>query len=120
MRPVQEPITPPFAAWEYKPNYFPPGMCLHIGDTGINEPMWVFMPLPRRRDMKIPEHPNGIREITALRLTSPTLLRSAATGALAILAIDSGPTHLLAIEFDHGIRDECTDCRPNLPLILKR
>lgn len=120
LRPVQEGITPPFAGWEYRPNYFPPGISLHIGDTGIDEPMWVFMPFPRRRDMEIPDHPNGIREITALRLTCPTPVCSAAAEASPMLAINSGPMHLLTIEFDNGVLDERTDLRPNLPLMLKR
>jgi hypothetical protein len=116
----QEGITPPFVAWEYKPDYFPAGICLYISDAGIDEPMWVFTPFLRRRGMQIPEHPNGIREITALGLTSPTPLRSRAAEALPILTVESGPTHLLTIEFDHQIRSESTDLRPRLPLVLKR
>ena len=121
MRPThQESITPPFAAWEYKPDYFPAGMSLHIGDTGIDEPMWVFMPLLRQRGREIPEHPNGVREITALTLKSPSPLRSGIAEALPILTIEPGPTHLLTVEFDHGVRNESTDLRRHLPLILKR
>jgi hypothetical protein len=121
MRPAQrEAITPPFAAWEYQPDYFPAGTCLHVGEAGIEEPMWVFMPFLRRQGIEIPKHPNGIREITALRLTSPTPPRSRAAEALPILTVESGPDHLLTIEFDHRIRDESTDLRPHLPLILKR
>ena len=121
MRPTdQEAVTPPFAAWEYKPDYFPAGMSLHIGDAGIDEPMWVFMPLLRQRGMEIPEHPNRVREITALRLRSPTPLRSCTAEALPILTVECGSTHLLTIEFDHGTQDESNDLRPHLPLILKR
>jgi hypothetical protein len=121
MRPTHpEAVTPPFASWVYTPDYFPDGMSLHIGDAGIDEPMWVFMPLSRQRRIEIPEHPNGIREITALRLTSPKPLRSCAAAALPILTVECGSTHLLTIEFDHGAQDESTDLRPHLPLILKR
>lgn len=120
MRPGQwEETTPPFAAWEYKPDYLPAGTCLHIGDAGIEEPMWVFIPSLRRKGIEIPKHPNGIRQITGLTFASPAPMRSRAAEALPILAVESGPAHLLTIEFDHGVRNESTDLRPHLPLILK-
>ena len=120
MRPAQRGvITPPFAAWEYKPNYFPAGACLYIGDAGIEEPMWVFMPFFRLQGEEIPRHPNGVRQITGLTLASPAPVRSRAAEALPILTMYSGPEHLLTIEFDNGVRNESTDFRPHLPLIAK-
>jgi len=47
-------------------------------------------------------------------------MRSRAAEALPILTVESGPTHLLTIEFDHGVCSESTDLRPHLPLILRR
>jgi len=120
MRPVEDGTPPPFAAWQYKPDYLPAEMCLQIGVTGIDEPMWVFMPFATRRDVTVPEHPSGVREITGLRLTSPTPPRSAAAEALALLTIESGPSHLLSIEFDHGVQGDRNDFRPHLPLIFMR
>jgi len=121
MRPAhREDITPPFAAWEYQPDYFPAGTCLHIGHAGVEEPMWVFMPFLRRQGMEIPNHPNGIRQITGLALTSPAPMRSRAAEALPILTVESGPTHLLTIDLDHGVCSESTDLRPHLPLIVRR
>jgi Glyoxalase-like domain len=121
MRPVhREDITPPFAAWVYKPDYLPAWTCLHIGHAGIEEPMWVFMPLSRRQAMEIPKHPSGIHQITGITLTSPAPMLARAAEALPILRVESGPTHLLTIEFDRGVRNESVDLRPHLPLILKR
>jgi hypothetical protein len=51
---------------------------MHIGDVGIEEPMWVYLSFMRRaqREQWFIEHPVGIREITALTLVTPVPLRS--------------------------------------------
>jgi len=61
LRPAQpEVVAPPFAAWEYQPDYFPAGMSLHISDAGMDKPMWVCMPFSKQRHrIEIPKHPNG-------------------------------------------------------------
>jgi hypothetical protein len=96
---------------------------INVATTGAGEPMWVFMPFLRRHDQASVscEHPNDIREITKLTLTSPTPFQSPAAQSLTdVLFCQSGPDHLLTIEFDHGLRQEATDFRPDLPLILRR
>lgn len=51
---------------------------MHIGDVGIEEPMWVYLSFMRRaqREQWFIEHPIGIREITGLTLTTLVPLRS--------------------------------------------
>src|SRR5207245_10226450 len=66
---------PPFPAWEYRPPYLPDPLVMHIAETGVEEPMWFYLRFMRRLDREqcFVEHPIGIREITALVLTSAPL-----------------------------------------------
>ncbi len=69
LRPVDSQDTgPPFPAWEYRPAYLSDPLFMHIGEVGIEEPMWVYLGFMRRvhREQRFIEHPLGIREITGL------------------------------------------------------
>lgn len=94
---------------------------MHIGDAGIEEPMWVylsFMQRPHRAQWFV-EHPIRIREITGLTLTTAVPLSSRASQKVVetgILATRMGAAPLLEIEFDGKHRSEHIDFRPRLPL----
>lgn len=96
---------------------------MHIGDVGVEEPMWVYLSFMRRaqREQWFIEHPIGIREITGLTLTTPVLLRSNVSQKIVesgILATRTGATSLLEIEFDGNPRKEEIDFRPHLPFVF--
>lgn len=119
-----EDCTPPFPGWDYHPVYLPDPLFMHIGDAGIEEPMWVYLGFLRRqqREEWFIEHSIGVREITGLTLTTPVPLRSPASQEIlesGILATRSGTQHLLEIEFDHTRRKQSADFRPHLPLIFQ-
>jgi hypothetical protein len=125
MRPVDPQDTqPPFPAWEYRPAYLPDPLVMHIGDVGIEEPMWIYLSFMRRAQRKhwFIEHPIGIREITGLISTTPVPLRSNASRKIVeggILATRTGSASLLEIEFDGNRRKEQMDFRPHLPFIFQ-
>lgn len=113
----------PFPAWEYRPAYLPDPVVLHIGQSGVDEPMWIYMNFQRRAywEQRFVEHPIGIREITGLALTNPARLRSIAAMKViesGILSARQGPEALLEIEFDNSRRDQVVDFRPKLPLVF--
>jgi hypothetical protein len=118
------PTPVPFPAIWYRPIWLPPDLQVYIALTGVEEPMWIFMPFLRRiqHEQRFVEHPNGAREITRLTLTAPVPLQSAAALALRKTVISDleGPEHLLTIELDHGLRNEVADFRPRLPLVFQR
>jgi Glyoxalase-like domain len=124
LRPVDPQDTGlPFPAWEYRPAYLPDQLVIHIGNVGIEEPMWVYLSFMRRaqREQWFIEHPVGIREINGLALTTPVPLRSDVSQKLVesgILATRTGATSLLEIEFDGNRRKERMDFRPHLPLVF--
>jgi hypothetical protein len=124
LRPVNAQDTePPFPAWEYRPAYLPDPLCMHIGEAGIEEPLWVYLRFMQRsqREQWFIEHPIGIREMTGLTLTTPVPLRSAAAQKIVesgVLRTQSGETSLLEIEFDWNRRKESIDFRPDLPFIF--
>jgi hypothetical protein len=116
--------APPFPAWEYRPAYLSDPLVMHIGDAGIEEPMWVYLSFMRRaqRAESFVEHPIGAREITGLTLTSPVPLRSRAAQRIVesgVLSVRTGTTSLLEIEFDNKRRIEHVDLRPHLPFIFQ-
>jgi len=125
LRPVDpEDTARPFPAWQYRPAYLPDPLVMHIGDVGIEEPMWIYLSFMRRaqREQWFIEHPIGIREITGLTLTTPVPLRSDAAkkiGQSGILATRAGASTWLEIEFDRNRRKEHMDFRPHLPLVLQ-
>jgi len=112
---------PPFPSWKYRPAYLPDPLVMHIGEAGIEEPMWVYMSFMKRaqRQQWFIEHPIGIREITGLTLTTSTPLRSTTAQKVVesgILATRTGAVSLLDIEFDGNRRREQVDFSPHLPL----
>lgn len=115
---------PPFPAWEYRPAYLPEPLVMHIGEGGIEEPMWVYLNFMRRvdREQRFIEHPIGIREITGLTLTTPRALSTIASRRIVesgILSTQIGSESLLEIEFDSGRRKVVKDFRPHLPLVFQ-
>jgi hypothetical protein len=125
VRPVDPQNTEtPFPAWEYRPAYLPDPLVMHIGEASVEEPMWVYLSFIRRvdREQKFAEHPVGMREITALTLTTPVPLLSTASQRMiesGILSTEKGPTFLLEIEFDSHRRKEIVDFSPHLPLVFQ-
>jgi hypothetical protein len=98
---------------------------MHVGDAGVEEPMWVYMGfLSRRlREQWFVPHGNGAREITGLTLVSPVLPGSEASRRAVedgVLTVVSGGEYLMRIELDGGVRGESVDLRPALPLVLVR
>ena len=113
----------PFPAWEYRPAYLPDPLVMHLAETGVEEPMWIYLAFLRRADRKgwFKEHPAGIREITGLSLTTHTALRSTASLRMIenrILSNREAGKPLLEIEFDGKQQNRVADFRPNLPIVF--
>jgi len=125
MRPAEHANSdPPFPALEYRPRWLSPDLKIHISPAGLDEPMWVYMPVLQEfnHQQHFVEHPNGVREITKLSLATPGFLQSAAALACVkngVLAHETGSAQLLVMEFDHGSRHQSTDFRPELPLVVR-
>ncbi len=125
LRPADSNTTEPqFPGWEYRPPYLPEPLCLQIGEAGVQEPMWVYLSFMRRaqREQWFSDHPAGIREITGLTLTTPTLPRSAAAQRIVesgIVSVREGTKHLLEIEFDGNRGKQVADFRPQLPFVFR-
>ncbi len=114
----------PFPAWEYRPAYLPDPLVMHIAESGVEEPMWIYLGFLRRADREqwFTEHPAGVREITGLSLTTPLLLRSIASQKMVeneILSSREGTKSLLEIEFDDKRRNQVADFRPHLPIVFR-
>jgi hypothetical protein len=115
--------APPFPGWEYRPAYLPVPLCMHIGEGGVEEPMWIYLSFMRRAQRRrwFVEQPIGIREITGLTLTTPVPLRSEVSQKIVgsgILTTRVASAPLLEIEFDGKRRGEKKDFRPHLPFVF--
>ncbi len=116
------PAKPPFDSWEYRPAAMP-GFVAHIASgLSLDEPFWGYLPKARRQDTATDmcepvDHPAGMRELSAVMLTSPRLDPTSVTARL--LPWREGTTHSLDLTFDHGEQGRDADLRPDLPLILR-
>lgn len=128
-RPSSEGEAPLFPVWEYRPQYLPAALKVDVGHAPVSEPMWFFLAFANRPD-EAPieraqpfEHPNGFREMTAVRITTPA--RDAFSAAahcanqLQGFAMVQGDEHLIEVEIDHGASGQRRDFRPLLPMIMR-
>ena len=115
----------PFPAWAYRPDWLPSELRIYVGVTeaGVEEPMWVFMPMSKRLGSSVVGHLNGVGSVTRVVLVSPRPIRSRAAQVLTdagVLVVEYGPEWLLRIQFDGGLREESRDFRPGLPIVVER
>ena len=127
-RPTSPTEQVPFPSWRYTPIYLPKDWCIYIGNAPISEPMWFFSPfglrpeqLPVQRQQPL-EHPNGLRNITSIRITTPhaDTLSSPAVAANGIISFEfaAAREHLAVIGFDEESKGRRHDFRPQLPLVV--
>ena len=121
------PAELPFATWEYRPPYLPPGTRIDVAaGTAASEPL-VFATPYGGRPNSLPEghrqplaHPKGVVEITGLRITLPRAEPiSGVVRALhqaGVVSYETGNEHLAEIEFDRASDGQSVDFRPLMPL----
>ena len=117
----------PFPSWQYSPASMP-DLKLHIADgIGPEEPMWCYLETGRAPKHAPPgrqqplEHPSGFREMTSVRIVSPSVQETSVTHAMTqtgVIHSKIGPEYLLELEFDGGRQEQNMDFRPDLPLVF--
>lgn len=126
-RPSPGDVEPHFTCWMYRPSYLPEHLRIDVStDAPPTEPLWFhigFSGRPDRADSPRREpigHRAGLREVTALRLTTPFADRLSDTALQlcreGFVAFDMGAPHHLEIGFDNERRGKRRDFRPDLPL----
>ena len=86
--------------------------------------LWVYLSFMRRvdREQKFIGHPIGLREVTALTLTTPLLLLSPTSQTMVknrMVSTRLGEGSFLEIEFDGNRRNQMADFRPHLRLVFR-
>jgi hypothetical protein len=121
----------PFPAWEYRPRYLPPSVCMHIGTNSdvLSEPMLAYLgfiqPAERRQQLEREGRGAGgvMREITRTVMQMPGAKRASpelATMARSTsLELCEGQAYLLEIGFDGEKQGKLADFRPLLPLVFR-
>lgn len=109
--------------WEYRPEYLPAPFVLHIGNTDLREPMWVYLNFLHRsyREGNFTGHPNGARAVTCVVVTHPFPITSPLFEPRIIdpiVSLRKGEERLVEIWFDEGIQHRTLDLRPQSPLLL--
>lgn len=121
--PVESGPAAPFETWRYSPSYLPEGVAFAIAENSneFDEPLIFVLPFSRTPDWAIPDHPNGARALTRVRLStmrsSPSKVMAEFV-ALGLISVAAGEHPLIEIELDHGIQSEQRDLRPGLPIKL--
>lgn len=128
-----QPNVLPFETRPYQAEWMLPGAATEIATwTGdVREPAVFVVAPPMTWSATLEEfpaiferlpHPNGIRELTRVRVAGPGLpVESAVSRALirkGIVEFVQSPDHHLELFFDHGAR-RSWDFRPTLPLVIR-
>lgn len=127
-RPSTAGEKPIFPVWEYRPVYLPATLKVDVGHAPVSEPMWFFLAFAKRPD-EAPieraqpfEHPNGFRDMTSVRVTTPShqAFSTPANGANLLngFEIVHGDEHLVELDVDHGASGQTYDLRPALPMMM--
>lgn len=118
---TDHPEPPPFPAWEYRPDWLPSPQVIHMAETPIDEPLWIYMDFLRasRYMEQFLGHRNVMGWITKVVLTTPRPLGSEPSLAVmrsGVLEHRCGTRYMLDITFDHHRRNHVLDLSPHLPL----
>lgn len=123
---------PPFASWEYRPEYLPEPLVIHMAtDSQMSQrPLLFFIAFgrpptaydpPRRPPL---DHPNGLRAITELAITTTDPGFAESTHRRIIeqqcpqLKFACGDEHRIELGFDGRTHGRTADFRPELPLLF--
>lgn len=117
-----EPPPMPFATWAYRPQYVPEGTAIPVGVNSEvpGEPLLFVLPWRTEAAWPAPEHPNGARRITGVRLEleegGTFSGEVAAVVRAGLIEVRRGGAWLMDVELDHGASGAELDLRPEIPL----
>ncbi|HKE37355.1 MAG TPA: VOC family protein [Candidatus Baltobacteraceae bacterium] len=124
--PADAEARPPFPTWAYHAPYLPPQVAIGIAlATPLTEPEFLYLNFatsPQSKAREPLDHPLGLREITHVRVGSPAKAQSQAaktTAALGIASFTDSREYVVELFFDHAVKGESADLRPQLPLLLR-
>ena len=115
-------LPPPFPTWTYQPAYSPIAIEVGLNSEVIEEPFLFYIPFIRAASTEPVRHRLGIKDLTAVQITSPALphispvLQSALDSGLITLQPANG--YQMHLAFDHSQRSAMQDFRPELPLMM--
>jgi hypothetical protein len=119
VRPAAPGTPPPFAAWDYRPRYVPPGMSIAMAcNSGVlGEPLLFqidrpFAPLPGKHALsqrRLQRATLTVRDLAPMSLWRDVVVPG--------VVVRDGAEPLLELEFADATRT--TDLRPALPLLLR-
>jgi len=130
-RPTEVDSKPPFATWDYRPQYLPPPLSIGIAKNveEVAEPFLCHLTFAQRRDSlpasELPpcNHAAGMRQITEIELVTPHKSSHSpelqAVIDLGLATVRTGAEHLMEIGFDGESQRQRADFRPGLPLIFR-
>ena len=111
----------PFNTWAYRPAYLPAQVQIDIArGTKPYEPLLFVIPFSDKTYSKSTNHACGIKKVTNVEIIIPS--PQPFSDAINIVQQSdlvkfiAGKEHLLTIEFDHSIKHQAMDFRPQLPL----
>jgi hypothetical protein len=116
--------TAPFATWEYRPNYLPPGLAIEFAEgVPLEEPELVYLPFVRRSEPahEPTDHTLPIRQVCGVTVGLPSAagLSRPSQNVLSagLVTYRLAAEHILELNF-LAEQEVTVDLRPNLPLLL--
>jgi hypothetical protein len=122
LRGIEGDAPPPFATWAYRPPYVPEGTSIPVGLNSEvqREPLLFVLPWRTEAAWAPPEHRNGARRITGVRLglehAGGLSEELAAVVGAGLVEVRRGGAYLMDVELDHGASGAQLDLRPEIPL----
>ena len=127
--------SPPFTYWNFQPPYLPEGLSIPVANNAaiLTEPFLFSISFGHHpRDLPASrqeprQHTAGFHELTRLCLhlplekpASPALRAIGDRSLVHLETCSQNTTALVKLEFDGGSNGTIFDCRPELPLILRK
>jgi hypothetical protein len=120
----------PFATWDYRPPYLPPGLSFGIAKNSevTTEPFLCYLESGKRPDsypsnrQQPMRHAMGIREITRVSLVSPGASKISpelkAVIEAGLIELRHGDNYSIEIGFDGESQQKVMDFQPAVPLVF--
>jgi hypothetical protein len=129
-RPTDGAIEIPFPTWEYRPDYLPDPLAIHVGENSEQtaEPLLFHIAFGRRSDpgpqsrQQPREHATGCQAITRVQLSGPHARAPSETlrtlgDQCPWFSVVLSDEHLMELGFDGERLGKSTDFRPALALV---
>ncbi len=115
----------PFGTWDYHPPYLPMGAAIPMGtnSNNVEEPLLFVLPWKSGPGYECPQHPNGVRCVTKVLLTTRSAedpsAEFSAFMSMGLVSVEVGSAPFLEVELDGCTSGAVLDMRTAMPMVIR-